>query len=226
MFAHPMAIVWPCPVSVDVYVAAGRDVGAPRLPCPGCEVPLGFWSGYRRSVRVGGSCYRLWIPRARCSACSVSHALVPSFLLVGRLDVVDAVGEALAATSSGSPVGRAAGGLGVPFTTVRGWVRRFAERAGRWLSGFAALTVELGGVTPPRWPAMAAAAAVAAIGWAHRAATVRHPVLTPPLWWFVSVVSGGALITTNTDPPWRVFGNRRFIPPAPFAGLLNSGGNR
>jgi hypothetical protein len=139
-------------------------------------------------------------------------------LLVGRQDAVVVIGGALADVSAGVSVGRAAVQIGVPFTTVRGWVRRFAGRAGMWLSGFAALTVELGGFAPARWPSTPAAGAVAAMGWAHQAAVVRLPVLTPSLWGFVSVVCGGALITTNTDPPWRVFGNRRFIPPTPPAG--------
>jgi hypothetical protein len=37
------------------------------------------------------------------------------------------------------------------------------------------------------------------------------------------VVCGGQLVTTNTDPPWRVFGNRRFIPPSPFIGDSDKG---
>lgn len=213
-----MAIVWPCPVSVDAYVAAGRAVVAPRPACPGCSVPMGFWSGYRRSVRVGGLFRRLWICRARCAGCSVSHALIPSFLLIGRHDAVDVIGEALTEIGSGSSMGRMGRRFDVPLTTVRGWVRRFTARAGMWLSGFAALTVELGGVVPARWPTVQIAGAIAAMGWAHQAATARHEMLTPGLWGFVSVVCGGALITTNTDPPWRVFGNRRFMPPSPPAG--------
>lgn len=219
MFAHLMAMVWPCPVSVDAYVAAGRGVVAPRVVCPGCSVPMAFWSGYHRSVRVDGLFHRLWICRARCSGCAVSHALLPSFLLIGRQDTVGVIGEALADVSAGLSIERVAVRVDVPFTTVRGWVRRFAGRAAMWLSGFAALAVEFGGVTPARWPSTPTAGAVAAMGWAHRAAAVRQPVLTPSLWGFVSVVCGGALITTNTDPPWRVFGNRRFIPPSPAPGL-------
>ena len=218
MLAHLMVIVWPCPVSVDVYVAVGRDVVVPRASCPACSVPMGFWSGYRRWVRVDGLFHRLWICRARCSGCAVSHALLPSFLLVGRHDAVDVIGGALADVSAGLSVGRVAGLVDVPFTTVRGWVRRFAGRAAMWLSGFAALTVEFGGVIPTRWPSTTTAGAIAAMGWAHRAGVARQPVLTPSLWGFVAVVCGGALITTNTDPPWRVFGNRRFIPPTPSAG--------
>lgn len=30
----PVAIVWPCPLAVDAYAAAGRDLGFPRPGCP------------------------------------------------------------------------------------------------------------------------------------------------------------------------------------------------
>ena len=220
----PVVMVWPCPLSVEKYVAAGRGVAVPRPLCPRCSSLMGFWSGYERSVRAGGRCHRLWIVRARCLACRVSHALLPSFALVGRLDVVDTIGEALADVSSRVlSIGGVAVRLDVPFTTVRGWVRRFRARAPLWWSGFAALTVEFGGVIPRSWPGVVPAAAIAAMGWAHAAAAARHEMRTGSLWAFVSVVCGGALITTNTDPPWRVFGNRRFMPPSPFAGDVDKG---
>jgi hypothetical protein len=217
----PVVMVWPCPLSVEKYAAAGRDVAVPRLSCESCSVPLTFWSGYERSVRADGLCLRLWIARARCSACSVSHALLPNFLLVGRLDAVETVGRALAEVASKTmSIGQASRVVDVPFTTVRGWVRRFNALAPVWWSGFASLTVEFGGTIPTAWPSVVPAAAIAAMGWAQAAATARHEMRTGSLWPFVSVVCGGVLITTNTDPPWRVFGNRRFIPPSPFLGIV------
>jgi hypothetical protein len=42
----PVAIVWPCPLAVDAYAAAGRDLGFPRPDGPSCAGPLMFWSGY------------------------------------------------------------------------------------------------------------------------------------------------------------------------------------
>lgn len=214
-----MAIVWPCPVSVEVYAAGGGRVDVPRPSCPSCSVPMVFWSGYRRSVRVDGRWLRVWIVRARCRGCRVSHGLIPSFLLRGCQDPVEVIGEAVTEIAGGVSIGVVSRRLGLAFTTVRGWWRRFRGRAGMWWSGFAALTVELGGAVPSRWPTGPPAAAVAAIGWAHRAALDRHPVSTPQRWGFVSVVCGGTLIGTTTNPPWRVFGNRRFIPPSPTTGL-------
>jgi Domain of unknown function (DUF6431) len=214
-----MAIVWPCPLSVEVYAAGGRSVSVPRQSCPSCGLVMQFWSGYRRSVRVGDRWWRVWICRARCRGCRVSHGLVPSFLLSGRQDPAGVIGEAIVGIAGGVSIGAMSRRTGVAFATVRGWWRRFRALASRWWSGFAALTVELGGVVPVRWPPGPPAAAVAAIGWAHQAALDRHPVSTLAMWGFVSVVCGGALIGTNTNPPWRVFGKRRFIPPSPMTGL-------
>ena len=224
MSLSPVVMVWPCSLSVEEYVAAGHDVAVPRPSCPGCSKLMMLWSGYERSVRAGGRFHRLWIVRARCSPCRVSHALIPSFLLVGRLDVVETVGRALAGVTAGIvSIGAVAGVLDVPFTTVRGWVRRFTVRAPLWWSGFAALAVEVGGTIPKSWPSAVPAAAIAAMGWAHQAASARHDARTGSLWSFVSVVCGGLLVTTNTDPPWRVFGNRRFMPPSPFLGIVDKG---
>ena len=176
-----------------------------------------FWSGYQRSVRADGRFVRVWVRRGRCVGCRVTHGLIPSFLLAGRQDLVGVIGDAVGVIAGGCSIGATAHRIGVPFTTVRGWWRRFRVRSPWWWSAFSALTVELGGVVPVRWPT-GPVGAVAAIGWAHRAALVRQPGLTPPRWEFASTVSGGMLIGTTTTSPWRVFGARRFMPPSPSAG--------
>ncbi len=140
-----MSIVWPCPVSVESYAAAGRAVQVPRPVCPSCSSSMSWWSGYRRHVRSGGSCFRIFVPRVRCGSCEKTHALLPAFVLVGRLDVVESVGTVIAAVAAGgSGVRPSAGRLGVPHTTARGWWRRFAAGAARWAVAFSALAVELG----------------------------------------------------------------------------------
>ena len=143
-----MAIVWPCSLSVDEYLAAGRDVEVPRPGCPGCAAPMSFWSGYERSVRAGGPCRQLWVRRARCVSCRASHALVPSFCLVGRLDVVEVIGEVVAAVVGGEGVRPVAARADVPHTTARGWVRRFARRAAMLAAAFEAAVVEVSGLAP------------------------------------------------------------------------------
>src|SRR2546429_160313 len=152
----PVAIVWPCPLPVDAYVAAGRKGEVPRPACPSCAGPLVFWSGYWRHVRAGGlaggRCRKIFVPRVRCGPCRVSHALLPAFVLAWRLDVAEAVGVVIGQVAGGAcGVRPAAARAGVPHTTARGWVRRFGSRAGELGAAFAALAVDLGGeaICPP-----------------------------------------------------------------------------
>lgn len=140
-----MSIVWPCPIPVEAYAAAGRDEEVPVQACPGCGRRLGGWSGYWRFVRHGGGCLKLFVRRGRCGHCRVSHALLPAFCARNRLDVVETIGAALDSVAAGSGVAPVAAAAGVPYTTVRGWVRRFAANARRWVAAFAGLAVELGG---------------------------------------------------------------------------------
>src|SRR6266567_4631727 len=117
----PVAIVWPCPLAVDAYAAAGRDVGFPRPACPSCAGPLVFWSGYWRYAREAGRCRKIFVPRLRCARCGVSHALLPAFTLAWRLDVAETVGRVLAEVAGGGcGVRPAAERAGVPYTTARG----------------------------------------------------------------------------------------------------------
>jgi len=125
----PVAIVWPCPLTVDAYVAAGREVGFPRPECPSCAGPLVFWSGYRRHVREGGRCRKIFVPRLRCGRCRVSHALLPAFALAWRLDAVEVIGVLAEVAGGRCGVRPAAARARVPYTTARGCVRRFAARA-------------------------------------------------------------------------------------------------
>ena len=210
-----MAIVWPCPLAVDAYAAAGRDVLFPRLACPSCARPLVFWSGYRRYVRAAGRCRKIFVPRLRCARCRVSHALLPAFTLAWRLDVAETIGSVLAEVAGGGcGVRPAAERAGVPYTTARGWVRRFRARAAELGVGFAALAVELGGqaVTPPSGVARFA---LAAVGAAFAAAAGLPGWGRLGAWRFASAVTGGRLIAANTVSPWFVIGRRRFMPPIP-----------
>ena len=97
-----MAIVWPCPLPVDAYVAAGREVEVPRPACPSCAGPLVFWSGYWRHVRAAGRCRKIFVPRLRCGPCRVSHALLPAFVLAWRLDVAETVGAVIGQVAGGA----------------------------------------------------------------------------------------------------------------------------
>jgi hypothetical protein len=208
-----MSMVWPCPLPVDAYAAMGRAVRVPRPDCPGCGVPMVFWSGYWRQVRRRGRCRRVFVRRARCRGCGVTHALLPAFVLAWRLDAAEDAGAVIARVAGGvCGVRPAADAAGVPYTTARGWVRRVAARAGDLAAGFAALAVELGGeVLPPVEPP--ARFAVAAIGAAFAAAAALPGWVLLGPWRFACVVTGGSLLAANAVSPWLVIGRRRFMPP-------------
>jgi hypothetical protein len=145
----------------------------------------------------------------------VSHALLPAFALAWRLDVAETVGAVIAQVAGGAGgVRPAAARLGVPYTTARGWARRFAARGPELGVAFAALAVELGG--EPACPvADAGRYALAAIGAAFGAAAGLPGWLAVGVWRFASSVSGGRLIAANTISPFLVIGKRRFMPPVP-----------
>ena len=97
----PVAMVWPCPLPVDAYVAAGRKVKFPRPACPSCAGPLVLWSGYWRHVREACRCRKIFVPLLRCRACRASRALLPAFVLAWRLDVAETVGAVIAGVTGG-----------------------------------------------------------------------------------------------------------------------------
>lgn len=123
-----MAIVWRCEVSVESYAAAGKGVVVPRPRCPGCGAWMIFWSGYWRRVRVRRT-WLVWVRRARCRACRTSHALVPSFCLLRRLDGVEVIIESVTAVAAGTGLRPVAAWAGVAHPTARGWWWRHRERA-------------------------------------------------------------------------------------------------
>jgi len=105
-----------------------------------------FWSGYWWHVRRQERERKIFIPRVRCCGCGVTHALLPAFVLVRRLDAAESAGAVIGQVAAGScGVRRAAAAAGVPHTTARGWVRRFTARAQELAVSFSALAVKLGG---------------------------------------------------------------------------------
>jgi hypothetical protein len=91
-------------------------------------------------------------------------------------------------------------------------MRRFSARASMLAAGFAALAVEVGA------EAGLGALAVGAQRRAVQALRLAWEVLGPSAWslWALgSVVTGGKLLDSATDPPWTVLGSRRLMPPVP-----------
>ena len=176
-----------------------------------------FWSGYMRPVRVLGACVRLFVRRARCASCAVTHALLPAFVLVKRLDAAEMIAEAIEAVIGGrSGVRPVALALGVPHTTARGWLRRFCERSGEVAMSFAALALDLGALGTGSPPASGPQSAIGALRRAFGAASTYPGWAVLGAWRFASVVCGGRLLSTNTISPYLVIGRRRFMAPVPF----------
>lgn len=205
-----VTIVWACRQDMDAYAAAGQDVRVPRPRCPGCGRWMIFWFGYWRFTRTG----RCWVKRAKCTSCRVSHALLPSFALVRRLDEVRVVGRALAGVVSGRGMRPLARELEVPHETLRGWRRRYRGRSPTLAAGFAAWSVALGSVGP-ELSADPERAGLEALGAAWWQARRRFGEAVPAVFEFASVVSGGELLGTTTSPPWAGLGRTALMPPVP-----------
>lgn len=182
-----------------------RDLAGGNLECPKCAGALGPWGWARRRVmRVRGAQEWLRPRRARCRSCLVTHVLLPVVVLARRRDAVEVIGAALAAKQAGAGHRRIARDLGVPATTARGWLRRFAARAGFLRSQFEAvahgLDRDLGRIEPRGSPS---ADALEAIGVAASAAARRFGL--SPVWRFASGASGGRLLA-NTNSPFPALG--------------------
>lgn len=208
-----MAILWPCALDVESYASAGRRVIAPRRRCPGCGSVMIFWSGYRRYVRERRQ-FRIFIHRAKCRSCGVSHALIPAFLLKRRFDPVEVIGLALMRAVGGEGMRPIAALLGVPHSTARDWRWRYRARAPTLASGFAAAAVEVGGMAPDL-SADPEAAALGALAAAWESTRKRSDSDAVSLWKFASLVSGGALLATTTTPPFFEIAGRYLIAPVP-----------
>jgi hypothetical protein len=168
-----------------------------------------FWSGYARCARDADfKVFFIWIKRARCSACGVSHALLPSFCLLGRLDVVEVIGPAVSAVLDGRPVTElVAVQSGVPATTVRGWCRRHRQTAQDLLLTLVAVA----GMGRRTVDDMAGPSEVAAL----RALTALGSVLSAHLgvqvWPAVSVLCGGAWLSVTTHSRWESGARKRLM---------------
>jgi len=185
------------PVRVEMRLAAGG------FACPGCGAGLRPWGwSRRRSVRdLRGLRLELTPRRSRCPGCGATHVLLPVTVLLRRADAVVVIGAALVARAAGSGHRVIAAGLGLPDQTVRGWLRRFAGRAGVVREVFTVLLVQVAPSDPvlpdPRGALFAdgVAAVLAAAG----AVTARWPemvALSP--WQVASALSGGRLLA----PGW------------------------
>jgi hypothetical protein len=181
------------------FAAAGRDAKVPRPDCPTCLLAMSFWGYYTRPLRVDEE-ISLLVRRARCRHCSVSHALLPDFVVPARLYGVEVIGAGIEAMAGGDTTASAAHRAGAPYTTARDWRWRFASRSRLLAVGFLAATVAFGDLAP-RLPAGAVEVALCAICAAASAAR-RRLGAAGSRWRIANRIVGGHLLSTNTDPPW------------------------
>lgn len=177
------------------------DLVAGRLACPGCGDRLRPWGSAReRELRRRAGSRRFRPRRAICAGCGTTHVLLAEHGLARRRDAVADIGAALVAKAAGKGHRLIAASLGVPATTVRGWLRRFGALAEAIRAHFTRWAVALDPMLGAIEPAGSAFAdAVEAIGMAAAAAVRR---LAPrPAWSLASVLTGGALLS-NTSCPW------------------------
>jgi hypothetical protein len=108
-----------------------RRLAAGELSCPSCGGVLAGWGRARpRQLRGPHGLVELCPRRSRCTGCGVTHVLLPVTALVRRADAAAVIVSALAAKAQrGLGFRRIAVDLARPAETVRGWLRRFAERA-------------------------------------------------------------------------------------------------
>ena len=124
----------PVPTVGQVVAVVDAQLGSGLLRClgPGCGGRLARWGfGVERDlVGLGGGIGRVRPRRALCAGCGVSWVLLPDSMLRRRQYGVEVIWAGLLAAARGRPWNRVAAELGVPYTTVREWLRRFARAGG------------------------------------------------------------------------------------------------
>ncbi len=120
--------------------------------------------------------------------------LLPASVLLRRADASAVIGAALLAKAGGVGHRPVAVLLGVPSSTVRGWLRRIVSVAERVLAVLAAAAAEVGvEFVPPAPTADPAAAVVELVGALARAVARRLGGSCLP-WRLAAVVTGGRLL--------------------------------
>lgn len=117
-------------VEADVDQVESR-LAAGELNCPSCGGVLAGWGRARpRQLRGPHELVELRPRRSRCTGCGVTHVLLPVSALLRRADTAAVIVSALAAkATSRAGFRRIAADVVRPAETVRGWLRRFGERA-------------------------------------------------------------------------------------------------
>jgi Homeodomain-like domain len=128
-----------------------------------------------------------------------THVLLPDVCLLRRRDEVSVVGRAIEAKIAGVGHRPIAQRLGVPKDTVRGWLRRFIDRADQVRAHFTRWAVALDHELEPVLPAGGDIAdALEAIAVAVRVWVLRFG--PGEVWRLPGALSGGRLLCNTSCP--------------------------
>jgi hypothetical protein len=195
------------PTVSHVMRVVEAQLKAGRLQClvPGCGGVLRpWWFGVPREViGLGGAADWVRPRRAVCGSCGTTRVLLPDTMLRRRQYLVEVIGTALLHAAAGMPWTRVASQAGVPFETVRGWLRRFTRRADlvrAWLLGL--LDVLAGDPALPPGEVGPVAGALGVLAALHQQMPARWPLvagLSP--WQLAARLSRGALLAPSWPPP-------------------------
>lgn len=192
-------------VSPDL-VRVESELQSGVLVCPSCDGGvLGPW-GWARERPVGRQQRRRQVRprRGRCRSCDVTHVLLPMVMLLRRGDWAELIGRALELKSAGLGQRPIAAAVGVPRSTVRGWLSRFVDLAEdvrahlvRWALWLDPGLVRLEPAGSPLGDAMAAVTAAGSAAAEQLGIGCR--------WTFASAATGGRLLCNTSSPfpgPW------------------------
>lgn len=189
-------------VNGDRFVVEA-DLASGRLTGGCCGGVLAPWAHARwRTLRGFGGEAMLRPRRARCRGCGATHVLLPDSCLLRRRDAVEVIGSAVVQHAAGVGHRPIAVRLGVPASTVRGWLRRFTGSAPEIAGFFIRWALVLAPASdPPNPSGTAVADAVEAVGLAARSAFRRFGLAGP--WHVAARLTGGGLLS-NTSSLWSM----------------------
>lgn len=189
-------------VNPDVSVVE-LQLESGELVCPSCSGVLAPWGWAReRTVGRAWAARRVRPRRSRCRSCKVTHVLLPALMLLRRADWVETIGRALTARARGWSHRRIVRELGVPRSTLRGWLSRFVELAETIRAHFTRWALWLdAGLSRIEPSGSVLVDAVAVIVAAAQAAGSGS-------WWrFATAATAGRLLCNTSSPfpaPWTV----------------------
>jgi hypothetical protein len=193
---------------LDPEAAATRVTdGVQACPASDCSGFFQPWGSARtRPVRLlGGGTDSVTPRRARCRQCDRTHVFIPVRAFPRRTDSIETVWAALAAAAQGLGHRKVAEQVGVPATTVRGWLRRARANSDIIANRARIFRSDLERYKPDHLPkfdtplaCMVHTVADAACAWKRRFGTTPPvPGLTGTLQQIASFITGGWLLIAN-----------------------------